>query len=86
MSLKALFAAQPDSTEFTRCPDVRWSRKDVGFGGFYFYTMNGVLHCSSECMGRDFVKKVLCDLVDAAVFDDDPKTPPSQDSRSEEGK
>ena len=45
--------------------------KDCGFGQLYFYTDDeGVLHCDSETMGKEFVKRMLCQMVDDAKFHD----------------
>lgn len=46
-----------------------WQAKNFGFGEVTFYMLDGVLRCDSETMGRDFVKSVLCKLVDTAQFD-----------------
>lgn len=52
---------------------VKWTRKNKGFGEILFYRDGDTVHCANECLSREFVKSVLCDLVDKAVFDDEPR-------------
>lgn len=48
-----------------------WSAKGCGFGQLYFYQAeDGKLHCDSETMGKEFVKRMLCQMVDDAEFRD----------------
>lgn len=49
-----------------------WADKGVGFGEFVFYTTadDDELHCSNEAMSKDFIKKMLCQMVDDCVLDD----------------
>lgn len=50
---------------------VHWSAKGIGFGELTFFMgFDGKLHCRSECMGRNFVKKALAALVDQCVWDE----------------
>jgi len=51
---------------------IKWAREGVGFGEIVFYYDEGELMCENECMSADFIKKVLCDLVDDAKFTDAP--------------
>lgn len=44
--------------------------KLVGFGHLSFKNKDGKIHCSSEGMSREFVKEVLCKLVDEAIFEE----------------
>lgn len=49
---------------------IDWSVASVGFGQLYFYTdENGTIHCESETMGKEFIKMVLCRMVDDCVVD-----------------
>lgn len=42
-----------------------WTAKGCGFGQLYFYRNEaGDLHCDSETMGKEFVKRMLCQMVD----------------------
>jgi len=50
--------------------DIGWNTKSAGFGHLSFDNKDGKIHCSSETMGREFVKKVLGKLVDDAIFDE----------------
>lgn len=50
---------------------ILWSVPTVGFGTFHFY--NGVddkVHCGNEYMSKEFIKKVLCDMIDNCVLDE----------------
>jgi hypothetical protein len=47
----------------------QWGAAGVGFGQLYFYTGDdGVVYCDNEMMSKDFVKKILCQMVDDAVM------------------
>lgn len=47
--------------------EVRYVTKSCGFGGMRMVLLNdGTLECDNEAMDRDFLKKVLCKLVDDA--------------------
>lgn len=71
MSLQQMFDRCPDGESPSGTFEVHWSRKGTGVGGFYFYIgEDGKVHCSSECMSPEFVRGVLNDLVDHAIFDD----------------
>lgn len=64
--------AGPDG-EFTLC----WGETGVGFGEAVFYWSNHEeggpmkLYCENECMGKEFIKRMLCRMVDDATFKDD---------------
>ena len=48
-----------------------WSKEGVGFGTFYFwYDENNNLHCANEFMSKDFIKEMLCAMVDSCILDD----------------
>lgn len=52
--------------------DLQWSQPGVGFGSFYFRAKDdGFVEISNECMSKNFIKRVLCQMVDDAVLDDD---------------
>lgn len=68
-----------DSME-TRCYPVRditfcWSETGTGFGELTFYTTaeDDDLHCSNEAMSKEWIKKMLCQMVDECVLDDPPR-------------
>lgn len=46
-----------------------WSAKGVGFGQVCFYWYNDKLYCSNELMGREFIKQMLCKMVDDSIMD-----------------
>ena len=51
---------------------IQWSKAGIGFGLFTFYVKDGSdkLHCDNETMSREFVKEMLCLMVDQSEFDD----------------
>lgn len=50
---------------------VSWAANYVGFGQLVFRTDGqGRVHCDNECMSREFIKQVLCKLVDDMVLED----------------
>lgn len=50
---------------------LNWSHSDYGFGQFYFYTdSDEKIHCSNELMSKDFIKQVLCQMVDDCILDE----------------
>lgn len=54
------------------CPIIiNWSVKGVGFGEYAFFQRDGKIYCDNETMSREAVKKVLCMMVDQAVFPED---------------
>ena len=51
--------------------NLTWGAQGIGFGEItFFLDRKNKLHCRSECMGRDFVKKALAAMVDQAVWDE----------------
>jgi len=49
-----------------------WSAKGCGFGQLGFYTKedDDKVYCMNEMMSKEFVKKMLCHMVDNAIMDD----------------
>lgn len=50
---------------------VGWEAKGRGFGEFYFYTKedeegNLKIYCDNELCNKEFIKKMLCKMVDDA--------------------
>jgi len=41
-----------------------WSACGVGFGQFYFYIKDDKIMCSNEQKDKEFIKKMLCKMVD----------------------
>jgi len=51
-------------TEFSGGVCINWSDPNVGFGQIYVESVDGKLHFSAEGMSKEFIKQVLCQLVD----------------------
>ncbi len=49
---------------------ISWTVKGVGFGQFTFSQKDDKLFCSNEGMSREFIKRVLCDMVDNCELED----------------
>lgn len=49
--------------------DVSWLVRDFGFGQIYFYYKDGQLYCDNEMMSKEFIKKILCAMVDSCELD-----------------
>lgn len=77
MSLSEFFDNCENHCEPNDTTAFNWSAKGVGFGQFYFYIKNDKVHCENECMSKEFVKKMLCQMVDDCVLDD-----PREDEKS----
>ena len=43
---------------------INWSEPEVGFGQIYIENIDGNLTFSAEGMSKEFIKRVLCTLVD----------------------
>ena len=64
---KAEICCEPDGSG-----GYNWSKENFGFGTFYFwYDENGDLHCANEFMSKDFIKEMLCAMVDSCILDDE---------------
>ena len=64
-TLKEVFDELKDSCELqTDGFIVNWTAEGTGFGQFYFYYENDQLMCDSETMGKEFIKRMLCQMVD----------------------
>lgn len=51
--------------------NIRWGAKGIGFGEITFSkNRKNKLCVQSECMGKEFVKKVLAALVDSAKWEE----------------
>jgi hypothetical protein len=61
-----------EQIENTCCPNENirfsWSHQNIGFGELYFYIEDGELYCDNEMMSKEFVKKLLCQMVDECTF------------------
>lgn len=51
---------------------IGWVANKIGFGELYFYTKetdDGVtIYCDNELMNKEFIKRMLCKMVDDAVL------------------
>ncbi len=43
---------------------LQWGAKEIGFGELDFYYKEGQLCCDTEMMGKEFIKKALCAMID----------------------
>lgn len=51
--------------------NFEWTRKNVGFGQLTFYTDEaGNITCRNEMMSKEFIKKMLCQMVDDCSLED----------------
>lgn len=70
MSLENFFNSFTDSCEPNGHAEFNWSAKGRGFGSMYFYMdKDGYVHCENEIMSREFIKEMLCKMVDNCVLD-----------------
>ena len=46
----------------------QWSLKGKGFGEFSFYSKNGKIYCDNECEDKEFIKMMLCKMVDDCIL------------------
>jgi len=52
--------------------EIRYITKSAGFGAItLFLDKDGNAKCDNEAMGRDFLKKVMCKLIDEAELKDE---------------
>lgn len=70
MSLDESFAQLKDHCHPTHDVHVQWTAKGIGFGEFYFYENDGKLYCDNEAMSKDFIKRMLCQMVDDCILSD----------------
>lgn len=68
MSLEKLFDGC-DTYCFPSGGSFNWSEKGTGFGSFYFYEKDGKLMCGNEMMSKEFIKEMLCLMVDECELD-----------------
>jgi len=50
---------------------IRWSEKGRGFGEYAFWQRNGKIYCDNEEDSRETVKRILCRMVDQAIFENE---------------
>jgi hypothetical protein len=49
---------------------ISWSVPGTGFGEFVFYNKKDKMMISNEGMGKDFIKKVMNNLIDKCELED----------------
>lgn len=64
MSLQESFEKFEDSCGPAQPCYFQWSAKGIGFGELYFYEKDGKIYCDNELMGKEFIKRMLCKMVD----------------------
>ena len=69
MSLQKFFDNFDDSCEPAGFVNFGWSQKGRGCGDISFYMKDGKVYCGNEIMGREFIKRQLCEMVDKAIMD-----------------
>ena len=64
-NLRKAFEQIEDSCDIIDGVQMNWQAQGRGFGQFYFYhDDDSQLCCSSETMGKEFIKRMLCQMVD----------------------
>jgi hypothetical protein len=53
---------------------VQWTATGIGFGEFWFKVENGKTVCDNEGMSKEFIKQMLCQMVDDCVLKDKPRS------------
>jgi len=51
---------------------INWIVKDCGFGEIKFYQDGNKIYCDNELMSKDFIKAILCLIVDKAILTMEP--------------
>lgn len=49
---------------------VRWQKPHCGFGELSFFLKDGKLRCHSECMSREFISKVMSQIVKELIIEE----------------
>jgi hypothetical protein len=70
MTVESLLDKIPNSVNLSNEFTVEWTSTNIGFGLFKFYTKDDVIYCDNECMSKEFIKQILCDMVDNSVLTD----------------
>lgn len=70
MPLQKFFDSCNNYCKPSNAVSFNWSAKGTGFGEFYFYEKDGKLMCSNELKSKEFIKLMLCKMVDDCTLDD----------------
>jgi len=68
--VEAFFESCEDNCEPSGYVNFQWSMKGMGFGSVGFYEKNGKVHCNNELMSKQFVKDILCKMVDDCIMEE----------------
>ena len=73
MSILDDFEKLEDTCTPLRLVDFEWTAKGVGFGQFWFFydEKKKIIRCGNEMMSKDFIKQMLCKMVDDCVLEDE---------------
>lgn len=72
MSIQDFFDSCEDDLELVSSCSINWSIKGTGFGNLQLYVgQDGNTWIQNEGMGKNFIKKILCDLIDGATLEDE---------------
>lgn len=69
-ALRDFFNSYEDEVSIHKSFGLNWSAKGCGFGQFYFYEKDGKIFCQNEYMGKEFIKRIMCQLVDQCELED----------------
>jgi hypothetical protein len=73
MSMKEMLDNVQDYCEPAAAFTIAWGKKGRGWGQLYFYvSADKSVHCSNEMMSKEFIKEILCKMVDDMKLDDPP--------------
>lgn len=71
MSLQDFFDSCENDLELVSSCSINWSVKGTGVGNLQLYVgQDGNTWIQNEGMGKTFIKKILCDLIDGATLED----------------
>ena len=68
--MEKLLEKLPTTINITNPFTIQWSETNRGFGEYYFYIKNEKIHCDNECDRRETIKRILCNLADNCILDD----------------
>ena len=76
-AVERILDGTPAYVEPTEPFQINWGKPGVGFGQLYFYFQekqddSGLMEirCANELMGKEFIKEMLCNMVDGCELDD----------------
>ena len=75
MSLQDMFDNCTTFCEPSGSVYFNWSKKGRGFGQLSFYIKDDKIMCGNELVSKEFIKKMLCLMVDECELDCPRSTP-----------